>query len=194
MANTHDSLTSLFTDIADSIRAKTGENRVLIADDFPDEIDAIPSGGGGEGGQENPDSKLDNYTPLKIDYIHKGYYNCTKSGGNVPNFNDATLSPRYFCTPILSRSDIPVGSIIYVKSGFKYRPDAWVDTSTPISSGIRPAITSTECVTVTEEWWGDFNYRGFNIMHKDGTTEMSDTDFASADRNEIFCIYIPKVN
>ena len=45
MPNTHATLTSLFEDIADSIRNKTGENRVLIADNFPAEIDAIQTGG-----------------------------------------------------------------------------------------------------------------------------------------------------
>ena len=44
MPNTHETLTSLFSDIADSIRAKTGESGVLVADNFPAEIDAIPTG------------------------------------------------------------------------------------------------------------------------------------------------------
>lgn len=47
MPNTHENLTSLFSDIADAIRAKTGENRLLTADEFPGEIDAIQTGGGG---------------------------------------------------------------------------------------------------------------------------------------------------
>ena len=46
MPNTHETLTSLFSDIANSIRAKTGEDRVLVADNFPAEIDAISTGGG----------------------------------------------------------------------------------------------------------------------------------------------------
>jgi len=41
---THTSLADLFGDIADSIRAKTGENRQLVADNFPAEIDAISGG------------------------------------------------------------------------------------------------------------------------------------------------------
>lgn len=46
MPNTHSTLTSLFADIADSIRAKTGDTEDIIADDFPTAINAIPSGGG----------------------------------------------------------------------------------------------------------------------------------------------------
>ena len=44
MANTHASLTALFTAIANAIRGKTGEEGALKADDFPTAIAAIPSG------------------------------------------------------------------------------------------------------------------------------------------------------
>lgn len=47
MSNTHSTLTSLFSDIADAIRAKTGDSGTIIADNFPTAITAIPSGGGG---------------------------------------------------------------------------------------------------------------------------------------------------
>ena len=46
MPNTHSTLTSLFTDIADAIRAKTNSNSTIVADDFPTAISNIPSGGG----------------------------------------------------------------------------------------------------------------------------------------------------
>lgn len=45
MPNTHETLTSLFADIADAIREKTGGTAEIVADDFPDEISSIPSGG-----------------------------------------------------------------------------------------------------------------------------------------------------
>ena len=41
---THTSLASLFSDIADAIRAKTGGSGQIVADDFPDEINNISSG------------------------------------------------------------------------------------------------------------------------------------------------------
>lgn len=46
MPNTHTTLASLFSDIADAIRAKTGGTDDIVADDFPSEISNIPSGGG----------------------------------------------------------------------------------------------------------------------------------------------------
>ena len=44
MPNTHETLGELFTDIADSIRGKTGSSAAIVADNFPDEIDAISTG------------------------------------------------------------------------------------------------------------------------------------------------------
>lgn len=46
MANRHTTLTSLFTDVANAIRSKTGSNSVIKADDFDTEIANIPTGGG----------------------------------------------------------------------------------------------------------------------------------------------------
>ena len=40
-------LTELFTNIANAIRAKTGSTEPIIAEDFPSAIEAIPTGGSG---------------------------------------------------------------------------------------------------------------------------------------------------
>lgn len=45
MANTHTTLTSLFIDIADAIREKTGGTDAIVADNFPSAIEAIPNKG-----------------------------------------------------------------------------------------------------------------------------------------------------
>lgn len=44
MANTHETLTSLFTDIADAIRTKTGGTESIVADNFPTAIEGISVG------------------------------------------------------------------------------------------------------------------------------------------------------
>ena len=43
---THTNLTSLFTAIADAIRAKTGSAEPIVVDNFPTEIENSPTGGG----------------------------------------------------------------------------------------------------------------------------------------------------
>lgn len=48
MPNKHETLTSLFTDIANAIREKTGETSSIKADDFNTAIQNIPTGGSGE--------------------------------------------------------------------------------------------------------------------------------------------------
>lgn len=45
MANTHETLSGLFTDIADAIREKTGSTEAIVADEFPEAIASISSGG-----------------------------------------------------------------------------------------------------------------------------------------------------
>ena len=47
MPNTHATLTSLFSDIADAIRGKTGSSATIVADDFPTAIANIPTGSSG---------------------------------------------------------------------------------------------------------------------------------------------------
>ena len=47
MPNTHSTLTSLFSDIADAIRGKTGSSATIVADDFPTAIANIPTGSSG---------------------------------------------------------------------------------------------------------------------------------------------------
>ena len=42
MANNHSTLTGLFTDIANAIRAKTGGTESIAADQFPEAIASIP--------------------------------------------------------------------------------------------------------------------------------------------------------
>ena len=48
MANTHETLTGLFSDIADAIRGKTDSAAQIVADAFPDAIAAIPQSGSGD--------------------------------------------------------------------------------------------------------------------------------------------------
>ena len=47
MPNSHSTLTSLFSDIANAIRAKTGNSGTIVADNFPSAIAAITTGSSG---------------------------------------------------------------------------------------------------------------------------------------------------
>ncbi len=64
-----------------------------------------------------------------------------------------------------------------------YRADGWYNTTEYTTS--RPDKVSTPTVVVDENWWGEYNYRGFNIEEADG--KVADENTATHLR-----IYVPK--
>ncbi len=115
---------------------------------------------------------------------------CAYWNSNNANYNtlikDASNSPNFYATVRFTKEELPVGSIIVLSSGWKYRADGWV-TDTKQSS--RPDATTASYTIVTDEWWGNYTIRGFNIS-KSTATDLSSTS-ASTIRNA-FKIYVPE--
>ena len=138
-------------------------------------------------------SKIDlsKYTKLDLGIIYYAYYNSTSAtpGTIVSRAAGSTASniSQFATTKIFSKSDIPEGSIIVIKSGYQYRPDGWTALDKKTSS--RPANVLTEAVIVDENWWGRFNYRAFNIA-KMGNPNLSDSEMNAL--SDVLTIYIPK--
>ncbi|MBR5946747.1 DUF4886 domain-containing protein, partial [bacterium] len=101
---------------------------------------------------------------------------------NLWAFWNSTSSARYFskdtgssdpmtnhfaCTGLFSSEDIPAGSVLVLKKGYQYRPDAWKRLSMANASSARPgnvvASNAPSVVKVDEEWWGSYAYRVFNL-------------------------------
>ena len=82
------------------------------------------------------------------------YSHSTSTASNIPNFIASSL---------MTREDLPVGSVIIVDEGFQYRPEGWIDADTKNSSSTRPSNIATPIVQVTEEWWGKWTIRAFNL-------------------------------
>lgn len=61
-----------------------------------------------------------------------------------------------------TRETLPVGSVIIVDEGYRYRPERWIDENYVATSSNRPT-NSTENTVVTDEWWGEYGYRAFNL-------------------------------
>ena len=96
MPNRHSTLTSLFTDIADSIRSKTGDSAKIKADDFDTAIEAIQTGGGGET-VELSVTQNGTYVPDEGTTYSKVSVNVPQSvaSGTVKALLDATKSCEY---------------------------------------------------------------------------------------------------
>ncbi len=91
-------------------------------------------------------------------YYHSGYA-CSINA-------TASNATQFICTQVFTKETLPVGSTILVDAGYRYRPEGWVNLNEK-SPYDRPANVTTYNVEVTEEWWGDYNYRAFNISATD---------------------------
>lgn len=119
------------------------------------------------------------YEPVGCAYWHSSATNFDKLVTNAENSIKFVASKRF------TKDELPVGSIIEIKAGYQYRPEAWLDDATQES---RPDNTNVKYIEVTEEWWGNYKYRAFNIS----STANSDLTFAQKDAIEAFSIYVPK--
>ncbi|MDD5933369.1 MAG: DUF4886 domain-containing protein [bacterium] len=122
-----------------------------------------------------------NYEELKIDFIENAYYDSTSDNYASP-IKDDSLSNKFFTTKRFSEDELPIGSIIRIKEGWQYRPEAWVKDEKQSS---RPTVTKQDVTVVTQKWWSDYTLRAFNISKSDNSV------ISGVDKSGIFTIYIP---
>ena len=129
---------------------------------------------------------INDYQMMDLNMTSKTFYNSTKSFGlrTTADGEGSNLLAQYSATAIFTKADIPAGSVIIVDSGYKYRPDGWINGSTLTNSSKRPAEVSATFVTVTDTWWDNFTLRGFNLKKNSGAA-MTDAD------NVHLRIYVP---
>ncbi len=126
------------------------------------------------------------YQVLNLDITYAAYYN-SKYDPNLLSGKLQLNSVAFFkvaATQLFEKSDLPNGTVISVKSGYQYRPEGWADKLT--TTAVRPDYVTTATVIVDDAWWGDFNYRAFNIAH-----EGEKADIVFGDGNALR-IYVPK--
>ena len=139
--------------------------------------------------------KLDDYTKLELTYNKYAFYHSTHEtmGGvlqtkeNVPT---ATNLGQFVATGIIDKANIPNGSVLVVCDGYQYRPEGW-QVKGEKNTASRPGNVTTAVTVVDDAWWGNFNYRAFNLAYAGNpgipVTEM-DHVIAS------FAIYVPKAD
>ena len=131
----------------------------------------------------------DNYDLLPhSEYIvGNGYYNSQDSTKFLTRINDGSdFCNGFITTKLLTKEDLPIGSIIALGNGYQYRPEGWIDEAKQTS---RNPNTTEAVIVVDEAWWGNYIYRAFNISKVGGgvlTGEAYDAALAN------FNIYIPK--
>ena len=132
----------------------------------------------------NPDL----YELLDFEYFVDAYYNSSNNGVKIIN-GSGSVKYKFIATEVFSKYDLTIGTIIRLNgtSNHNYRPEGWQNYSVK-GAGTRPAITSVAKTVVDAAWWGDFNYRGFNIQNNSSTASNPIT----ADEASVLRIYVPK--
>ena len=105
-----------------------------------------------------------NYTAIDWVLEVEAYYN-SRNTIEIYNHTTSTASnvPNFIASPLMTKEDLPVGTVIIVDEGYQYRPEGWIDANTKNSSSTRPGNIVTPIVQVTEDWWGNWTIRAFNL-------------------------------
>lgn len=125
------------------------------------------------------------YTKVDLQYVKYAYYNSNSSLDQL--VTTANNSAQFVATKIFSKSDLPEGSVIVMRSGYQYRPEAW--TALDVETQTRPAKETAGVVEVNNTWWADWNYRAFNLQLASGAAL---TDETAEDLMESFGVFVPK--
>tara|TARA_R110000868_G_scaffold259361_3_gene517183 strand:- start:10767 stop:12398 length:1632 start_codon:yes stop_codon:yes gene_type:complete len=101
----------------------------------------------------------------KLGYWYPPNQNITSNAGNSKYFiaNEVRLH----------RSQLPVGSVLKIQEGYKYRNNYYTNISGSAGDHARSGNISQEYITIDDSWWGDFNYVGFNISKQASNADIS---------------------
>lgn len=118
-----------------------------------------------------------------LDWEPKLYYHWNSTSRATVGKSDSL--PNYIASKKFTKDELPTGTVIVVDNGYRYRPEGWQEAD-KVLSGTRPDTTTAIFTVVDEEWWGDFNYRAFNLSKLSGNEPATEEDTTH------FRIYIPK--
>ena len=135
---------------------------------------------------ERPVFDPEGYVLIDPGFTPFAYYNSQDKKQYDILIENAANSKQFYVTERLTKADLPVGSVIFVEDGWQYRPEGWTSNA-PQSS--RPGLVSIYRVDVTEEWWGDYIYRAFNLA-KSGNPSLEGEDEATV--KSALKLYVPE--
>ncbi len=134
---------------------------------------------------QEPSFDTSAYTKLDMGWTALGYWNSGDANSHHTITTNAGNSKQFYASRVFTKEDLPIGSVIEVAEGWQYRPEGWRGEG--VQSG-RPATTSVKRITVTEEWWGTYQTRAFNLS-KIGNPSLAN---AAGEIEAAFTVWIPK--
>lgn len=145
-----------------------------------------------------------NYTEMKIEFTDFAYYNSSNSTYKSTMYTLENSSWNnticdFVTTPIYEKNDLPNGTLIVQRTGNMYRPEGWTALDAVNSSSTRPGNVTSNIVVIDNNWWGNWEYRAFNIAYAD-RTNLADSDPRNNPNQKTLCedlksgfaIYLPK--
>lgn len=130
--------------------------------------------------------KINDMNQMSLTFGKGYYYSVNKDN---PKKTVAQTDPTFFYyTKIFTKSELPVGSIIYIEKGWRYRPEGWINGASN-TEATRPAEVFTSYIEITEKWWGSYTERAFNISFDGWGTNIANR---ASDIPNVFKIYVPK--
>ena len=140
----------------------------------------------------------DRYMLLDFTVYQNLFYNSTDATDYAGQKVQSTGSNQYmkwWSTQIFSKDELITGSVIRLDAGSKYRPDGWIDMQKNSKRPDTLTANTDYCITVDDEWWGSYNYRGFNVgKASGGAFTQAEYDKIESDvESRPFKIYIPLV-
>ncbi len=106
---------------------------------------------------------LSKYTLLEWNYLENTYWNCTsKAGTTTPGSSGSTYQQNVCCDRKYSISELPLGTVFIVDSGWQYRIEGYVNENEKYT-GTRPGMITQEFFVLDANFLKDFNYLVWNI-------------------------------
>ena len=112
----------------------------------------------------------------------------SSTNNKIYTVNFSATATNYYTTQRMKPSHLPVGSVIVFEKGWTVQCEAWLSDAP--QTGTQTTETSN-VIYVTEEWWGDYTLRAFNLSR---ITPCDMTNYTTEDMHCIFRIYVPKTS
>lgn len=112
---------------------------------------------------------LTNYTEIDGELWGCSYWNSmdsTNYNKRIANTKDS--SNTYVSSKRFTSSTLPVGSIVFVKEGYGFRPDGWKSDTVQSS---KPDERHDNVLNITSSFWEGYAYRAFNFF-KEGKSDL----------------------